>query len=217
MASALAPQVASTKETTNFVRYVRLCRLLNDVASQALRDVFDRINPPAGLHSVLAPGNPAHITLQSLRKKRILNSTQWKKLYPTIRTSVSSASFDITLLTVLLKNICGLTPPVTGWDNLPSAADTTTEANIARVTYYRNTVYGHAKQAFVDDVTFNAHWKDISNALVTLGGVSYGALIDRAKHKPIDHGTEEDHRELGFQWKKDGHHIKKKLEDMEGI
>ena len=84
MASALAPPFASTTGTTNFAR---LCRLLVDVGSQALRDTFDRIHPPppAGLHSVLAPGKPAHGTLQLLRKKRILNPTQWGKLYPTIR------------------------------------------------------------------------------------------------------------------------------------
>ena len=82
MASALAPPVASTTETTN---YARLCRLLVDVGSHALRDTFDTIHPPAGLHSVLVPGTPAHGTLQLLRKKRILNPTQWGKLYPTIR------------------------------------------------------------------------------------------------------------------------------------
>ena len=109
MASPPAPSVASTKETTN---YARLCRLLVDVGSQALRDTFDGIHPPAGLHLVLAPGTPEHGTLQSLRKKRILNATQCRKLYPTIPSSVSSASFDITLLMVLLRNICHLTQPI---------------------------------------------------------------------------------------------------------
>lgn len=58
--------------------------------SQALRDTFDGIHPPAGLHFVLAR-NPAHSTLQTPRKRRILNPTQWGKLYPTIPTSVSSS------------------------------------------------------------------------------------------------------------------------------
>ena len=214
MASALAPPVASTKETTN---YARLCRLLVDVGSQALRDTFDRIHPPAGLHSVLAPGKPAHGTLQLLRKKRILNPTQWGKLYPTIPTSVSSASFDVTLLMVLLRNICNLTPPVSGWDNLPSAADTSTEANIARVKYYRNTVYGHATQASVDQKSFNIHWQDISNVLVGLGGMSYGAAINKLKYECMDLDTEEHYRELLLQWKKDEDNIKEKLEDMEGM
>ena len=209
MASALAPPFASTTETTN---YARLCRLLVDVGSQALRDTFDRIHPPAGLHSVLAPSTPAHGTLQLLRKKRILNPTQ-----STIPTSVSSANFDITLLMVLLRNICHLTPPVSGWDNLPSAADTSTEANIARVKYYRNTVYGHATQASVDNKSFNIHWQDISNALVGLGGTSFGAAITKLKYECMDLDTEEHYKELLLQWKKDEDNIKEKLEEMEGM
>ena len=214
-ASAPAPLVASTNETTNFAR---LCRLLVNVGSQALRDTFDRIHPPAGLHLVLVPGTPEHKTLQDLRKKRILNPTQLGKLYPTILTSVSSASFDITLLMVLLRNICHLTPPVTGWDKLPSATDTSTEANIARVKYYRNTVYGSASQASVDDATFNILWQDISQALVALGGASYRAAIDKLKNECMDPDTaEERYRELLKEWKRDEDSIIEKFEEMEGM
>ena len=119
---------------------------------------------------------------------------------------------------VLLRNICGLTPPpVTGWDNLPSVADTSTEANIARVKFYRNTVYGHATQASVDDATFNTLWKDISNALVTLGGVSYGAAINKLEYEGMDPDTEKHYRELLLQWKKDEDNIKEKLGEIEGM
>ena len=214
MASAAAPSVASTKEKTN---YARLCRLLVDVGCQALRDTFDRIHPPVGLHSVLAPGTPAHSTLQLLRKKRILNASQLGELYPTIPTSVSSASFDITLLMVLLRNICHLTPPlVSGWDKRPSAADTSTEANIARVKFYRNTVYGHVSQASVDDAAFNILWQNISQPLVALGGASYSAAINKLKNESMDPDTEERYRELLKEWKRDEDSIKEKLEEMEG-
>ena len=207
------PSFPSTKETTN---YARLCRLLVDVGSHALRDTFDNKHPPAGLHTVLARP-PEHATLQSLRKKKILNPTQWGKLYPTIPTSVSSASFDITLLMVLLRNICGLAPPATGWDSLPPAADVSTEANIARVKYYRNTVYGHASQASVDDATFNSYWQEINNAIVGLAGASYGAAISKLKNECMDPDTEEHYRELLKQWKKDEDSIKEKLEEIEGM
>ena len=213
MASAAPPSVASTKETTN---YARLCRLLVDVGSQALRDTFDGIHPPAGLNGVLAR-HPEHATLQSLRKKKILNPTQWGKLYPINPSSVSSASFDITLLMVLLRNICGLHPPTTGWDSQPFAANTSTEANIVRVKYYRNTVYGHASQASVDDATFNKYWQGISTALVALGGASYGAAINKLKNECMDPDTEEHYRELLKQWKKDEDSIKDKLEEIDGM
>ena len=90
-----APAAPSTKETTN---YARLCRLLVELSTHALRDTFDSIHAPATRHAVLA-GNIT--TLQSLRGRRIINPTQWGKLFPTIPSSVSSASFDITLLMVL--------------------------------------------------------------------------------------------------------------------
>jgi len=210
MASPPAPSVTSTKETTN---YARLCRLLVDVGSQALRDTFDKIHPPAGLHLVLAPGTPEHGTLQALRNRGILNPTQWGELYPTIPSSVSSASFDIRLLVVLLRNICHLTPPVTGWDKRPSAADTSTEANIVRVKYYRNAVYGSASRASVDDVTFNHQWQDITQVLVALGGASYRTAIDKLKYDCMDPITEEVLKE----WKREEDSIKEKLKEIEGM
>ena len=211
MASA-PPPFASTKETTN---YARLCRLLVDVGSKALRDTFDRCHPPASLHQDLTHP-PAHPILQSLKTRRILNATQWGKLFPAIPASVSSANFDITLLILLLRNICGLSPPAcTGWDTLPPSSDTSIEANIARVKYYRNNVYGHASQASVDDPTFNTYWQDISSALVGLGA-SYGAAINKLKIECMDPDVEEHYRELLKEWKKDDDNTKAKIAEMEG-
>ena len=156
MASALAtPATSSSKETTN---YARLCRVLVDVGTCALRDSFDAICTPPTLHTFLAANQP---TLQSLRSRRIINATQWGKLFPAIPASVSSRDFDITLLMILLRNVCGLAPPLTGWDSLPAATDFSHEADIARIKYLRNTVYAHAEHASVDDATFDKHWKDI--------------------------------------------------------
>ena len=108
MASA-APTFPSTRETTN---YARLCRLLVDFGSQALRERFDIIHPQGGLETVLA--TPLALPkLQSLQKKKILSPSQWDILYPPIKSSVSSKNFDITLLMVLRRNICGLNPPAT--------------------------------------------------------------------------------------------------------
>ena len=110
-----------------------------------------------------------HSTLQSLKNTKIINATQWGKLYPSTALSVTSEDFDITLLIVLLRIISHLAAPATGWDGLPPASDTGIEANLARVKYYRNSVYGHAMQASVDDPTFHSLWQDISAALTALG------------------------------------------------
>lgn len=135
-----APMFSSTRENTN---YARLCRLLVDVGSQVLREVFDKIRPVGGLDTVLG-STSVSATLQSLRHKNILNPLQWRNLYPAIKSSVSSKNFDITLLMVLLRSICGLTPPATGWNDLPPPTDLTCGADIVRINYYRKTVYAHS-------------------------------------------------------------------------
>ena len=183
-----AQMFPSSKENTN---YARVCRLLVDVGSQVLKEIFNKICPPGGLHIVLASPS-VYATLQSLRDKKILNSLQWSKLYPAIKSSVTSENFDITLLMVLLRNICGLTPPATGWDNLPSPTDLSCEADIARIKFYRNTVYAHAIQASIDDATFEDHWKNIRDTLVRLGGKTYEAAIDGLKHECLDPDMEEE-------------------------
>ena len=212
MASAASALSPSTQETTN---YARLCRLVVDVGCQALRDTFDRIHPPAGLPGVLASQK---CTLQILRRKGILNASQWDTLYPTVHpTSVSSANFDITLLVLLLRNICHLSPPTStgSWDKLPPVSDGTMEANIVRVKYYRNMIYGHVTQASVDNVTFERHWQDIKNALIGLGADS--ATINRLKHECMDPATAKRCREMMERWKKDDDDIKDKLDVLQGI
>ena len=93
MASATPPN-PSTKGTSN---YAQLCRLLVEIGSHVLREIFDRVCPPENLHGALT--NPTnHAKLQTLRKKTVLSTSQWRKLYPVVKSSVSSGNFDSSLL-----------------------------------------------------------------------------------------------------------------------
>ncbi|XP_015768066.1 PREDICTED: uncharacterized protein LOC107346764 [Acropora digitifera] len=199
---------ASTQQTTN---YARLCRLLVDVGCTVLRDTFDSIHSPVNLHHVLS--SPSVLsTLQSLKKK-VLNPLQWGKLFPAVASSVSSANFDVTLLMVLLRNICGLSPPVStgSWDKLPPDSDNSTEANIVRIKCYRNDVYGHATKASVDDATFDVLWQKISSAVLALGS-GYGAVISRLKTECLDPAAEAQYQQLLSDWKKDDDNLKQMQE-----
>ena len=166
----MASATLTTLSTNEKANYSRLCYLLVHVGTCALRDIFDSIYTPPTLRTVLATNQPL---LQSLKTRRIINATQWGKLFPAIPTTVSSRDFDISLLIILLRNICGLAPPATGWDALPAATDMSREADIARVRYFRDTVYALAEHASVDDATFHEHWKEIRDTLVRLGAVDY--------------------------------------------
>ena len=213
MASGPAP-IVSTRENTN---YARLCHLLIDVGSAVLRDTFNGIHPPANLPAILS-GTPEESTLKGLRKKKVLNATQWGELYPATPSTVSSSNFDVTLLMILLRNICGLSPPSStgSWDKLPPASDNGIEDNIARIKYYRNSVYGHAPKASVDDPTFNMLWQDISNAILSLEK-SYAPQINRLKTESMDPDVEKYYQRLVMEWKKDDDSTKEKLEAMEGM
>nr|XP_058973955.1 uncharacterized protein LOC131800284 [Pocillopora verrucosa] len=208
MASA-TPSQPSTKETSN---YAQLCRLLVEVGSLMLREIFDRVCPPENLHAVLT--NPTnHAKLQTLRKKRVLSTFQWGKLYPVSKTSVSSGNFDTSLLLFLLRNIFGLNFPASGWNNLPPGSDTSPEADITRIKFFRDRVFSHAANASVDDPTFSLYWNNIKDTFLRIGGTCYEEVIDDPTLHCMDADLEEHYQELLREWLKDDDSITDKVHE----
>ena len=179
-----------------------------------LRDTFDSIIPPENLRELLKR-DPAHSRLKLLRKKGVLTSASWSKLYPATPTEVSSASFDIPLLIVLLRTICNLSSPPAGWDTPPLTADTSRESDIARIKYFMNALSKHAMEGSVSDAVFSSYWQHVRDTLVRLGGANYGDTIDKMKDQDIEFLDEEHFRELLKQWKKVEDDIKDKLNELE--
>ena len=184
------------------------------MGSKALKETFDRIIPPQRLQRILKR-NPAHSKLQSRRKKGILNSVQWSKLYPTTPSQVSSAGFDTPLLMVLLRTICDLSPPPAGWDAPPLREDTSCESDIARLKYFFNVVSSHAGEGVVSDAVFSSYWQQIHDTLVRLGGADYEDVIEQMRCQEMDLLSEEHFRELLKQWRKVEDNIKDKLNELE--
>ena len=149
----------------------RLIRLIVDVGTVTMRKYFDSIHPPATLPGVL------HANYGTLRAN--IPRYQMRTLFPPfgMRLAMPSTSndYDITLLFSLLRNICGLHPPAsihggTSWDENPPLADESPEADLARIKFYRNTVFAHIKTTEVSDNDFVMYWSEISRPLVKLGG-----------------------------------------------
>ena len=149
------------QEKANFTR---LSRLLVDKGCEALRMTFDAIHPPTNLATVLNANRSVLLKL----KLRVINFTQWDLLFPPSGNPPDSKTFDITLLTVLLRNICGLHPPATGWNTMPPNTDNSPAANITRIKLLRNDVYAHVSSTEIDNATFENLWQKISKALVDL-------------------------------------------------
>ena len=142
--------------------YNRICQLLIDKGGEALRRVLHAKLFPATLAAAL--NSHSHKgTLQGI-KYSVIKKPQWDLLYPTAGLP-DPKKFDITLLTILLRNICGLSPPASGWNAMPPENDTSISADIVRINKYRNEVYGHIHETQYDDAKFEQLWEDISKPL----------------------------------------------------
>ena len=189
MATADPSPLASSVEKTNGAK---LSRLLIDGGTTVLRKMFDGFHPPANLAADL---NACYSILNNLLRRKILNHHQWDQLFPPGGAAPDSNTFDITLLFLLLTNICGLSPPPLGWHKKPPPTDTSREANVACVKYFRNVLYGHVSTTGVDTPTFNALWQEISAPLVALG--LNQAEIDKLK---AERGGEQDYLDALLEW-----------------
>ena len=203
MASSSPSPLASSVKKTNGAK---LSRLLIDGGTMVLRKIFDGYHPPANLQANL---NENYGTLDDLLWRGFLNRPQWYLLFPPDGTRPNSNRFDISLLFLLLTNICKLSPPFSGWHAKPSASDTSVEANLARIKFFRNNVYGHVATTGINEDTFSALWQEISAVLVAMGLPQ--AEIDRLK---AEHCGEEHFLEVLFQWAESEEDIKSQLRDI---
>lgn len=184
----------------------KLSRLLIDGGTTVLRERFDGFHPPTKLTSDL---HFWYSTLNNLLRRRILNRHQWDKLFPPDGSAPDSQTFDITLLFLLLTNICGLSPPPSGWHTKPPASDTSLEANLARIKFFRNALYGHVSTTAVDPFKFSTLWQEITLPLIALGLDQ--AEIDRLK---AESGGEGDYLDALFEWAGTEKDIKSQLREI---
>ena len=217
MAAAPDPEeiLRSTSGKENFQR---ITRLLISGGTSLLREIFDSICPPSNLPTILS--NP--VTKNQLKAAK-LTMPQWHCLCPSPGVYGNSADFDVTLLVRLLRTICNLTPPSTGWDALPPSADHSLTADIARIKYYRNSVYGHVSQgmAIRDESEFLTLWQEISEALVRIAGqisstrkTAWQKGIAKYLTDPLTAEDERNVQELDA-WYKSDVDVKQSLKDLE--
>ena len=202
MATATPSPLASSVEKTNGNK---LSRLLIDGGTTVLRNIFDSYHPPKTLFVNL---HANYSILSNLRRKKILNGSQWEKLFPP-GGHPSSKNFDITLLFLLLSNICGLYPSPSGpWHKMPPASDTSREANLTRVKFYRNELYGHVATTGIPTPEFIVKWQEVSSVLVSLG--LNQSEVDRLRREPCG----EDYVSAVTEWMKNDDEIKFQLKDV---
>ena len=203
MATAAPSSLASSVDKTNGAK---LSRLLIDGGTTVLRNIFNSYHPPAKLAAGLTAN---YLTLSVLLRKKVLRTAQWDQLFPPLGAPPDSHTFDLTLLFLLLTNICGITPPSSGWHTKPLPSDISLEANLARVKFFRNELYGHVSTTGVNMPTFLSLWQEISAVLVALGLDQ--VEIDRLK---AEHSGEEDYHDLLRDWSESEEDIKSQLREI---
>ena len=148
------------RSTSGKEHFQRLTRLLMCGGVHVLRETFDSYHPPKDLSTRL---KDAKVQMQLKRAKLTADEKNCLN-----KSDVKSTDFDITLTFRLLRTICNLTPPATGWDKKPDDANQSLEADLARIKYYRNSVYGHNQTMEISESDFCHLWKEISEAILRI-------------------------------------------------
>ena len=216
MAAAPDPKeiLRSTREKENFQF---ITRLLISGGTSLLKEIFDSRCPPSQLPTIL--NSPL---IEKQLKAAKLTRPEWHCLKPSPGVYGKSENFDITLLFRLLRTICNLTPPTKGWDAQPACTDHSLTDDLARIRYYRNSVYGHVNQGMeITDNEFLTLWQEISGALVRIAGqisptrkAEWQIAIVRFLRDPLTVEDERNVQELDA-WYKSDMDVKQSLKDLE--
>ena len=183
----------ASEEKTNGTK---LTRLLVDGGTHVLREFLHSIYPRDKLQIVLVKNRPK---LQSLKVGRVIFDKQWDKLFPPSGDPPDSDTFDISLLHLLIREICHLTAPSTGWHKMPAEDDHSVEANIARIKCFRNELC-HGTSTGVPNDEFEEKWEQVSSCLEALELYAYRQKIERLKSDPVDHDIQRRVEEEVDQW-----------------
>ena len=176
---------AATKEMTNINR---VSRLLMGPCTDQLRDLLRFYIPPTSFSAVI---NRLRVQLPHLTvPQRILilpNSGMYIGNYE---------DMDITLLYILLRNVCGIQAHNNGWGNIPDSSDRSVSANIERLRLARNRC-GHSTVG-MSKIDFNLVWSEIRAAVVDLDkvlGINYEKEVDFVRIDTMDPKMDQQYRD----------------------
>ena len=151
----------------------------------------------------------------------MLTKPQRDCLSPSPGVCGKSTDFDVTLLFRLLRTICNLKPPATGWDTLPAPTEHSLTADLTRIKHYRNSVYAHVGENMeIADHEFLSLWQEISGALERIAGkisttkkTEWRKAIDSFLKNPLTANDERNVQEL-TRWYLNDMEVKKSIEDL---
>ena len=129
MATAVGPFSRAISATEEEEYFQRLCMLLIGEGSKIMRLEFDKIIPPTYLPKCLEKNKTKLENLPT----NVLTGKMQSILYAKAPIYYGCTNdFDMSLLMVLFRNLCNLSPPPStgNWNEMPSADDSSLEADL---------------------------------------------------------------------------------------
>jgi DZIP3/ hRUL138-like HEPN len=147
--------------TSPSLNYYRLARItMVEGTKQVCLTVLNQLPQGETLHTALVR---CHKQLAQLREKRIISEKQWRLLYPHGRNA-DIARIDLTLWSVLLRNITKCRFRNVNWNEMPGPDQTEWYHDVLRVKETRNSL-SHLLRPELDDESFRMLWNNITSAI----------------------------------------------------
>lgn len=141
--------------------FLRLCRLITTICADILRDVLSRYIKPADLRSELDKNRH--------RLEKIMNTEQKKLIYPANGNKALAAKhLDISVIYMVLRNICNIPKHKNGWGNPPKTGDNSIAACIERIRIQRNEVLAHNINDVMEETEFNNRWTELEETVLEI-------------------------------------------------
>lgn len=129
----------STRETTNLARIVRI--ILGPCTDVLCAVLTKEIQPSTLKQNVK--------TFVANHRNPIITPKQQQLI-----DAGNYSDFDISLLYLLLRNLCSIQPHTNQWGKVPRQEDRGLSANIERIRIIRNEYYGHFTEFSISDADF---------------------------------------------------------------
>uniref|UniRef100_A0A8W8P4M3 DZIP3-like HEPN domain-containing protein n=1 Tax=Magallana gigas TaxID=29159 RepID=A0A8W8P4M3_MAGGI len=141
--------------------FLRLCRLILTICTDILRDVLSRYIKPADLRSELDKNRH--------RLEKIMNTEQKKLIYPANGNKALAAKhLDISVMYIILRNICNIPNHQNGWGNPPKTGDNSIAACIEKIRIQRNEISAHHTNGEIEETEFNNRWTELEEAVLEI-------------------------------------------------
>ncbi|XP_060559075.1 uncharacterized protein LOC132719294, partial [Ruditapes philippinarum] len=193
MATASTGQASSTSAEQNRCYLFRLQMLIIDGGLLILRNIFDKKLQNSSL-SLSVFLQQKRLKLTNLRSKGKITQVQYDLLYPSGGSGSLTTDLDVTLIMFLLRNFksFGLNKNFQ-WNSYPAQGDTSIEADMFRLTMYRNELSHISSTRGITPNVFTTKWTEIEQVrmvlYITIISHSFSFVLLRLNSKatPIPH------------------------------